>query len=81
MSSKHLKYDDRRQIEKYLEENKSYTQIAKIINKHRSTVYYEIKHKSCDGSYDAEYAQTITEVRRQTVNSSRAKFACQDFRI
>ena len=31
MSSKHLKYDG--QIEKYLEENKSYTQIAKIINR------------------------------------------------
>ncbi len=78
MSFRQLNFNDRKRIKKCLEEDKSYAQIANLIDKHRSTIYYEIKQKSSANGYEPEYAQMLTELKRNTANSLRAKYTNQD---
>ena len=40
---KHMNLSKRIQIEQYLNEGKSISEISELINKSRNTVYYEIK--------------------------------------
>ena len=40
---KHMNLSKRIQIEQYLNEGKSISEISELINKSRNTIYYEIK--------------------------------------
>ena len=44
MKNKHLSYDERLNIEKGLKENKSFKEIAKIVNKNCTTISREIRN-------------------------------------
>ncbi len=57
-------YEKRILIQKYLSENMSYREVAHKINISKSTVFYEIKTKSINSLYEAEYAQYLTKIKR-----------------
>ncbi len=40
---KHISYDERKVIEKMLSENKSIVEIAKVLNRNKTTIYREVK--------------------------------------
>jgi len=55
----------RYQIEAYLKAKYSITQIAKELGVHKSTISRELKRNSKKRSYNANYAQTISDERRK----------------
>lgn len=55
----------RYQIEAYLKAKYSITQIARELSVHKSTISRELKRNSKKRSYNANYAQTISDERRK----------------
>ena len=63
---KHITFSERQQIERWLRENKSISQIAKLLDRHRVTIYREVKRGSVSQlkhdltvyrTYRAQFAQ------------------------
>ena len=77
MKFKHLTYQQRCVIQEKIKEKKSYQQIADRIGKTKAAIAYEVKNKRIKGEYRANYAQDLTELRRASANSLRAKYANQ----
>ena len=55
MSHKHFTINERNKLEVLLKENYKISKIAKILNRHRTTIYREIKR--INGEYYSENAQ------------------------
>ena len=55
MSHKYFTINERNQLEVLLKENYRIFKIAKILNRHRATIYRKIKR--IDGEYSSENAQ------------------------
>ena len=55
MSHKHFTINERNKLEVLLKENYRISKIAKILDRHRATIYREIKR--IDGEYSSENAQ------------------------
>ena len=81
MKFNHLTHQERCVIQEKLEQRKSYTEIAKAIGKSKSAISYEINNKKLNGKYTADYAQKITNIKRTTSNSLRAKYSNQRLMI
>ena len=56
---------------------KSYQQIADMIGKTKAAIAYEVNNKRIKGDYRADHAQALTELRKASANSLRAKYANQ----
>lgn len=65
MNYKQLTDAQRYKIEVLLKENYSITDISKIIKINRSTIYRELKRNSKKRSYNALFAQKISDERRK----------------
>ncbi len=52
-----LNYTDRIYIQNQLQKKEPVARIARDIGVSRSTIYNELKKRTVDGTYDAEYAQ------------------------
>ena len=55
MSHKYFTINERNKLEVLLKENYRISKIAKILNRHRSTIYHKIKR--INGEYSSENAQ------------------------
>ena len=55
MTHNHLSPNERYQIQAWLEQDLSKSQMARRLGRHRSTIYRELAR--CEGSYNAQHAQ------------------------
>ena len=81
---KHITFSERQQIERWLREKKSISQIAKLLDRHRITIYRELKRgrvKHLDSelrefsTYSAQFAQDRCDEQRSAHGPS-LKIAC-----
>ena len=61
MSHKHFTINERNKLEVLLKENYKISKIAKILNRHRATIYREIKR--INGEYSSENAQEDANIK------------------
>jgi IS30 family transposase len=61
---KYLSKEDRTIIEWELKKNSSCRKIAKLLNKHHSTIIYEVKKNSFRGKYMASKANELNKERK-----------------
>ena len=53
---KHITFSERQQIERWLREKKSLSQIAKLLDRHRSAIYREVERGTvCNSSTISPY--------------------------
>lgn len=65
-----LTLDERYQIQAYLHIGKSKDEISRLLNRHRSTVYREIKRHTWRHGYRAKPAQRVTDYTRRLLRFS-----------
>jgi len=71
MTYHHLTYHDRIQIGALLQVQVSPTEIAKQLNRPKSTIYRELGRNSCEGFYFYETAQLLSEIRKSNASLDR----------
>jgi IS30 family transposase len=64
MKYKHISYEERVKIEGYLAASKSYHEIARLLDRSRNTISYEIQKNSVKGIYSAKKAQVKAYQKR-----------------
>jgi IS30 family transposase len=82
MSYKQLTEGDRYTLAALKRQGLSFTKIAEAMNRHRSTIYREVKRNSCwiiDGSYRPTKAQRRTRARRRRSRRNQ-HFTTQDYK-
>jgi IS30 family transposase len=82
MNYKQLTEGDRYTLAALKRQGLSFTNIAKVMNRHRSTIYREVKRNSCwiiDGSYRPTKAQRRTRARRRRSRRNQ-HFTPQDYK-
>ena len=67
MAGKYITYEERKLIEKFLKENKTYAYISKALNRPPSTIRYEITRVGSK-NYTAEKATPINSYYRLEVD-------------
>ncbi len=64
MKYKHICYEERVKIEGYLADSKSYHEIARLLDRSKNTISYEVKKNSVLGVYTAKKAQVKAYQKR-----------------
>lgn len=76
MRQKRLTQEERYLISFLLKENKSESEIGKLINRDRTVIYREIKRNSINGEYDGHKAEILT-IERQMYSHRSIKFTSE----